>query len=275
MSHSHSIRHPAVAGMFYPGFESALRSELDELFENPAPRISGTIVGIIAPHAGYRYSGITAAIGYGALKGKTFDAVFIVSPSHREAFGGVSVYPGEAYRTPLGDVKINKTLREELLNQKAVVHEGVEGHRDEHAVEVQLPFLQTVLGEFSIVPLVMGLQNRNAIFVLADQLAKVCRGKTVLIVASSDLSHYHSYETALKLDTKVAHRLETADPIQLWDLFDSNEAEACGAGPMVSVVAACVQLGAKKIHIADYRNSGDVSGDRTSVVGYLSALLAA
>ncbi|MBI4427991.1 MAG: AmmeMemoRadiSam system protein B [Ignavibacteriales bacterium] len=269
-----SVRPPVVAGMFYPDSPVILKRELEQMMLEAVPRpVEGSLVGIISPHAGYMYSGSTAARAYGLLEGKSYDAVIVVGPSHREYFFGISLCAGGAFRTPLGDVPIHEEIRAELENKTEHILISETGHRAEHSVEVQLPFLQKMLGRFSFVPVVMGDQKRELCQALAERLALVAQGKTILLVASSDLSHYYSYDTAVHLDQKIIQRVEEFDSDGLMKLLEQEEAEACGGGPMVSVMLAAKKLGANRSEILFYCNSGDITGDKDRVVGYLSAAL--
>ena len=267
-----AIRPPAVAGMFYPGDPHALHQQLDELFGKiEQQRVDGKLIALVSPHAGYIYSGFTAAHGFTLLKGLTFDAVVIVSPSHREYFDGISVYDGDAYRTPLGDVAINDELRRLLTDGDDVISLSNSGHRQEHAVEVQIPFLQKMLKHFTILPVVMGDQRREYSFHLGKKLAHILRGRDVLLVASTDLSHYYPYQIAESLDGIVIEGVRRFDVEQLMADLEAERAEACGGGPTVAVMFAARELGANKTYILHSCNSGDVTGDRSGVVGYLSA----
>jgi AmmeMemoRadiSam system protein B len=268
------IRHPAVAGLFYPEDPDVLNQTVDTLLLQaelqPAP---GRVVGMILPHAGYAYSGYTASLGYKLLGNKPVDTVVIVSPSHREYFDGISVYGGTAYRTPLGDLKIDEEVRTELLKDDAVIAASDAGHREEHAIEVQLPFIQKVMGGAKIVPIVMGEQRREYCFHLGKRLADVLRHKRVLLIASSDLSHYHPYEEAESMDAIIIGDVAQFDCEKMMNDLESERAEACGGGPMVAVLDAAHRLGASRAEILYHCNSGDITGDRHSVVGYLSAAL--
>jgi hypothetical protein len=209
------------------------------------------------------------------LKDRAYDAVVIVSPSHREYFDGISVYPGDGYSTPLGTVQINEELRTGLLNEFPPVVADVAGHRDEHAVEVQLPFLQEVLTHFSILPIVIGDQRREYCFGLGNALAGLLKGKNALLVASTDLSHYYPGEIASKLDEIMVEDVRSFNPESLMDHLESGRTEACGGGPTVAVMEALRHLGAKSMTILHHCNSGDVTGDYDQVVGYLSAVAVA
>lgn len=267
------IRPPSVANMFYPGDPQVLTQEIDNLFSKAKPEpIDGTIVALILPHAGYQYSGLTAARGYSLLKGKVFDTVVIVSPSHREYFPGISIFKGTAYRTPLGDLHIDEYLRKKLLLNDPIIEESQRGHGSEHAIEVQLPFIQKVFNEIKILPIIMGDQRRELCFHLGQRLGEVLKGTTTLLIASTDLSHYYPYKEAKELDKIVIDDIERFDYEQLMSHLETQHAEACGGGPTVSILIAAHKLGANRIKILYHCNSGDVTGDHSAVVGYLSAV---
>jgi MEMO1 family protein len=230
------------------------------------------VKALISPHAGYRYSGLTAAAGFAHLKGRTFKHVVIVSPSHREYFDGVSVYPGAAYVTPLGKVPVSRRLREKLLEQRGCIVPSLAGHGEEHAIEVQIPFLQCVLDEFDLLPVVLGDQRREYCFELGESLARLLENEDALLVASTDLSHYHQSATAHSLDTIMIENIRAGDADMLMTNLEAGNTEACGGGPTVAVLAALQRLGTHRIEILGYRTSGDVTGDHDAVVGYLSAI---
>jgi AmmeMemoRadiSam system protein B len=268
-----SVRRPAVSGMFYPDEPDALRRQIRQFLDRaPRPKLSGQILGIVSPHAGYLYSGLTAAAGYGALAGATVETVVVVSPSHREYFAGVSVYPGAAYETPLGRCEVDSDLRQEILEACPDVRSQEAGHREEHAIEVQLPFLQQVLGDFKLLPLVMGDQSRSTCMALGACLGTALRGKRVLLVASTDLSHYHSARVAEAIDCVMIEDVKRFDEEQLMSDLESGTTEACGGGPTVAVMAALRIIGATRMEVLHHCNSGDITGDTRSVVGYLSAV---
>ncbi len=267
------IREPAVAGLFYPDRPEVLREDLDKLYDLAgAQKPRGKVRGIIAPHAGYQYSGYTAACGYARLSGSRYDTVVVVSPSHREYFDGVSVYPGSAYRTPLGVVPVDTGLRDRLVAASPIVEASGKGHREEHAVEVHLPFLQRVLPPFRLLPLVVGHQSREINFRLGHDLAAALAGVDALLVASTDLSHYYPASVARRLDAVVIEDLEKFDPERLMDDIESGKAEACGGGPVIAVLTALKALGVKKLEVVHHCTSGDITGDTSSVVGYVAAV---
>jgi len=267
-----AIRKPAVAGKFYPADKTSLTTAVDHLLARAeTTSLTGSAIGIISPHAGYQYSGLTAAYAWLAARDTSFDTVVVVSPSHREYFDGISVYGGSAYATPLGDVGINKELREQLVSGDGIIEISSAGHREEHALEVQLPFIQRIRNNAILLPVVMGDQRREYCTHLGERLASVLAGSRALLVASSDLSHYHTYETANDLDRVVIDDVVSFDELKLMGDLESGRVEACGGGPMVAVMIAARNLGATAAHVLHHCNSGDTGGDRDNVVGYLAA----
>jgi AmmeMemoRadiSam system protein B/AmmeMemoRadiSam system protein A len=274
-----TIRLPAVAGQFYPAQPDELRQMLDEfLAQATVPVLPGQIVALIAPHAGYIYSGKVAAHSYALLKGQKFERVVVIAPSHFEAFPFISVYNGDAYATPLGDIAVDKDFTAKLVKLSPLIQLSSRGHtptqqQGEHALEVQLPFLQRELGEFKLVPIVMGEQTYETERALGVSLAKLLQGTHTLIVASSDLSHYHPYDEAAKIDQKTLKAIERWDYLSLSQNLESRVWEACGGGPIVAAMIAAERLGAKQARILKYANTGDVTGDRSRVVGYGAVVL--
>lgn len=266
-------RECSVCGQFYPAGAGELRENIRELIsEAKVPKIEGVIRGVIGPHAGYMYSGLTAAHAYALLQGARYSSVVIVSPSHRDVFDGVSVFPGDAYSTPLGVVRVDKELREAFREHATVVKESYSGHGEEHAVEVHLPFLQYVLGEFKFLPLVIGDQSRQCCYALGEAIGDVVEKKNVLLIASTDLSHYHASSVAERLDAVVINHVRRFDYEALIHDLETGQTEACGGGPTVAVMLALSRLKVQNMSILHHCNSGDITGDHSHVVGYLSAV---
>jgi AmmeMemoRadiSam system protein B len=265
------IRKPAVAGMFYPSNPEKLKKEIELLLEvSPAEIKINDLLGIISPHAGYIYSGRTAAFGFNLLKDKVFKTVIIISPSHREYFPGVSVYDGSGFETPLGIAEVDEAVSERLTDKSKVIFRGSTGQENEHAVEVQIPFLQVVLKNFRIVPVVMGDQGKMFVDDLAGKLSEVVDENT-LIVASTDLSHYYTESTAQIMDSIVEKRVRAFEIAELEEDFNSGRCEACGAGPILALLKCAWLKNKRKAYILNRNNSGETSGDYMKVVGYLSA----
>ncbi|MDI6777199.1 MAG: AmmeMemoRadiSam system protein B [Syntrophales bacterium] len=268
------IRKSAIAGSWYPGSPKVLRADIEDFFHNvPEEKVKGRIVGLIAPHAGYMYSGQVAAYAYKLVRGATFDAVIIVGPSHRVPFQGVSVYNRGGYETPLGVVPVDAALAGKIMTHSSVASCIPSAHMQEHSVEIQLPFLQVALGEFSFVPFVMGDQNHQTCEDLAEAISQAIENQNVLIVGSSDLSHFYPYEKAVKMDAVVLAHIERMDAQGLLKDMGNNICEACGGGPAAVIMMVAKKTGADRAKVLKYANSGDVTGDRTSVVGYTSAVL--
>lgn len=276
------IRPAAVSGQFYPGSAAALRAELGELFAPAgAPEAGPPPRGLVVPHAGYVFSGQVAAQTFAQVKGLPYGSVVVISPSHAEAFSFSSVFDGDAYRTPLGDAAVNYALAEALAEaDPAAIRRSERGHaaarlgRAEHALEVQIPFLQTVLPAAKLVPVVMGSQSPSACRALGAALARTCRGQDVLLVASSDLSHFHPLKEAQRLDNRFLELLKKADAEALLKAVEEESCEACGAGPVAAVLIACAALGARTVRLTRYATSADSPhGDAESVVGYGGAVI--
>ena len=265
-----AIREPAVAGMFYPSSQKELTNQLQLLFDiTKNDEDIQNMFGLVSPHAGYMYSGKTAAYGFNTVKDKTYDTIIILSPSHREYFQGISIYNGDAYRTPLGLVPVNKEVRQKFIELNENIFEGIEGHRAEHAVEVQIPFLQYMYKDFSIVPVVMGDQSSKYVDILAETLTGVV-DKT-LVVASSDLSHFYTKDVADKLDSIIADSIAKFEYDKLQESLESGRCEACGGGAIVAMMKAAKLKHIENSRILNRSDSGDVTGDNSEVVGYLSA----
>jgi AmmeMemoRadiSam system protein B/AmmeMemoRadiSam system protein A len=272
-------RKPVVANQFYPGDPVALTKEITNFFKKAKKEpIVGKVVALIAPHAGYMYSGQVAAHSFKLLEGLSFETVVIISPSHIAYFPGASVYNGGAYETPLGAIPVDTTIAGKIADADKRVSLSTQGHgfvggRGEHALEVELPFLQVVLGKFKLVPIVMGDQDWATCEALSQALTKALRGQAALIVASTDLSHFHPYQEAVRLDKMVLEHVNAFDPEGLFKDLAAGACEACGGGPVTATMLAAKGLGADKSKVLKYANSGDVTGDRSGVVGYMAAVM--
>ena len=267
------VRPMAVAGTFYPADPKELGSTIDGFLAKAAPAPEPGLVALVAPHAGYIYSGPVAAYSYALLKGRKYDRVVVVAPSHYEAFGFTSVYDGAAYLTPFGQVPVDQAFAAKLAKASPTIKLSGVGHtpsaeQPEHALEVQLPFLQRTIGQFQVVPVVMGNQDYEACRALGVALAKLVQGSNTLIVASSDLSHYHTYDEAVAEDHKTLNAIAEYDYFDMARNFSSRVWEACGGGPIVAVMIAAERLGATQAKVLHYANTGDVTGDHSRVVGY-------
>lgn len=269
MLHFEGVRKPVIAGTWYPGQPGALRQMIAEFFSkvDVAP-VPGQLVGLISPHAGYIYSGQVAAYAYKQLEGREVDVVAVVYPSHRIYIEGYAVTAAAYYETPLGQIPIEQGILSVLDEKLPLVFLRQD---QEHSLEIQLPFLQYVLGNFKLVPIMMGDHSLPRCRELASALAEALEGHKAVLVASSDLSHFYSYRTALSLDEVVLKYVRDYDPEGLAQALASGKAEACGGGPIITVMLATKELGANQARVLKYANSGDVTGDLSSVVGYMAA----
>ena len=274
------VRRPAVAGQFYTADPAALRAQIEELLSDArVERPAGEIVALICPHAGYVYSGAVAAAGYSLVAGGPYETVVVISPCHVDFFRYSSIYDGDAYETPLGRIPVDGELAARIAGDSGLIRLGGAGHeigrngRGEHSLEVQLPFLQVALGDFRLVPIVMGDQSDAVVDALGAALARELRGKRALIVASTDLSHFHDDRTARSLDGVFIDDISSYDVDGLRAALAEGRTEACGGGPAAAAMIAAEGLGADRCTILKYANSGDVSGDTNNVVGYVAAAI--
>ena len=284
-SETPKIRPAGVAGGFYPADPKELTQMIDGLLvHNTVPVVQGPLVALVCPHAGYVFTGPVAAACFAQLKGRNYTRVVVIAPSHFENFPFSSIYDGDAYETPLGQVPVDTQFREKLgrLNSSLKISDRghtKSGQNAEHALEVQLPWLERTLGNFKLVPIVMGDQNYGIERALGRALAKALLAESpesraqTLILVSSDLSHYHDYDYANNVDHQTLHAVEDWDYLSLSRNFAMRERgvqtwEACGGGPIVAGMIAAEGLGATHAQVLKYANSGDATGDKTRVVGY-------
>lgn len=268
-------RQPVVAGSFYPAdsatLDSMVRDHLRSVPDRPA--IDGEIIALIVPHAGLVYSGAIAAHCYKLLEGSSINRVILCGPSHRYAFQGASVYGAQvSWRTPLGLIPCD----DELCNA-AVLNDGVRvvstAHNREHSLEVQLPYLQTVLSDFSIVPILIGHQSESGIATLTAALKSLEYDAQTIMVASTDWQHYKPASVGGPMDSLAISCLLDLDPQRLATLLASGEVEMCGGGAAVAVAKAAVAKGANRAQLLRYGDSGELFGDKESVVGYAAMVL--
>ena len=268
------VREPVVAGQFYPEDPVELKTMIDKFIsEVPDIEVSGNIFAVVSPHAGYVFSGPVAAYGYKAIMGKSYDTVIVIAPSHQYSFDGASIYNEGSYKTPLGEVSLDYRMIDDLMeSSEKIIYEPM-AHKMEHAVEVQLPFLQVVLGDFKLVPIVIGGTSFETCQELSNAIAESIGKKDVLIVASTDLSHYHTRSEAKKLDGVFEDLLKKNDPIILYDSLNSGRCEACGGTAVITALRTGKTLGYPDVTVLKYDDSGTSSGDTANVVGYISAVV--
>ena len=265
-----NVKEPSVAGTFYPADKKELRETVEGfLAKAKKGQRNGKLIALVSPHAGYRFSGQVAAYGYKEIKDSGIKKVILIGPSHHSAFKGASVYTKGSFRTPLGDVKIDETLAAGLLDEKADIRFYPEAYEKEHSIEVQLPFLQTVLKDFTIVPILIGSPTKQTFEHLISGLTDMLDEKT-LIIASSDLSHYHDYTRAKEMDGRIISAIERLSVMDVAQLLQNGEAELCGSFPVVIAMEAAKRYGATVGTVFNSANSGDVTGEKDKVVGYAS-----
>jgi AmmeMemoRadiSam system protein B len=269
------IRFPAVAGQFYPGERKELSQMIDGFLQNARfPQIKGEIFGILVPHAGYIFSGSVAAHCYKAIEGKNFDTVVLIGDSHYEYFDGVSVWERGEWETPLGRVKVDEELAKKILSFSKRFFVKDSAHLFEHSLEVQIPFLQKVLKNFRILPLIFGSEDEDWKD-LGKAILKLMEKKKILVVASSDLSHYPPYEMAQKVDKITMEGILSSDPERfkekiknLEKLSQDIETFACAQDTIKTILEISKNLKGKA-KLLKYQNSGDtIYGEKSQVVGY-------
>lgn len=268
-------RTPVVAGAFYPADAHLLSADIQSYLQKAeVVPVKGTLYGIIAPHAGYVYSGPVAAYSYKLLKNMDIDVAVVLAPSHRARFNGASVIPRGIYETPLGEVEIDADIGTRLVekNNFSFIKEA---HQAEHSLEVQVPFLQSVLSDFTIVPVIIGSTELATCGAIAESLYDVLKDekRNVIIVVSTDLSHYHDYSSAKAIDEVFINSLKSFNPAQVEEVCAARKAEACGEGPVLTGMTLCKQLGADTMDVLNYANSGDAGGGKGQVVGYVAAAM--
>ncbi len=264
------IREPAVANQFYPGNKDTLSQFLDQTFEQtPKEQVSGTILGIAVPHAGYPYSGPTAAYAYKAVSDLHPRTVVILGPSHHVGFNDFALYAKGAWKTPLGNVSIDEDFAAQLMKQSPLIKDMPEAHAQEHSIEVQVPFLQKTFKDFRIVPIEIAFSDYPKLQELAKALARTAKGKDVLFVASSDLYHGYSRTDCEHTDSTTLGYLERFDPKGFYDALQSESASACGGLPITALMLTLKELGATRARVLHRTNSNDVTGvDTGYCVGY-------
>lgn len=271
-----SVRRTSVAGTWYPGNPVRLVAHLDGYLDRAQVDDSaGRPRAIVVPHAGLMYSGPVAAFGYNVARRHQPSALVLVGPSHFVPFRGVSIWPDGAWDTPLGSVSVDGDLATAIASEWPHIVDLPAAHGREHSLEMQMPFVAHLFPGVPIVPMVMGHQTRETAFALGAAIGRAVAACTpeALLVASSDLSHYEDALTAAGLDRVVIQKVESLDADGLMQAIEAEPRHACGGGPMVAVIDAARRLGATQARLLQYADSGDVSGDKSSVVGYMAAAI--
>ncbi|MBI5213375.1 MAG: AmmeMemoRadiSam system protein B [Nitrospirae bacterium] len=286
-SYAAEVKEADLAGSWYTASKAGLEKELKGYLDAANPeKIDGQIAAIIVPHAGYTYSGPVAAYGYKAVQDKGIKTVIILGFSHRKYFDGIAIYDKGVWKTPLGEIHIDEALAKEIIAKNPRVKFNPDLFKEENSVEMQVPFIQIAFGKKGqsrlnsggtvpmIVPIAFGTQDYNDAESLAVTLSDVLKDKNdVLIVASTDMSHYHSYTEANSIDK---HAINTLNQLKAKNLYDEGKlgiCEMCGLMPVAATLLAAEKLGYDKIKTLKYANSGDITGDKGRVVGYVSAAI--
>jgi MEMO1 family protein len=272
-----TVRPSPIAGRWYPGEPTALAAGVDRYLENAhLPELTGEVIAIMVPHAGHQYSGPVAGYAFRALQGLSPDLVAVVSPMHHPYPYPLLTTLHRAYWTPLGEIEVDQNAVD-LLDQtlESRIGWGLTriGHDPEHSLEIELPFLQRILtGAFKLLPVMVRDQSRATVFALGEALGEVLLDKNVLLVASTDLSHFYSQQTAKKLDGELLRRVEEFDPQAVLDAEEEGKGFACGRGALAAVMWGAKLLGAKNARVLRHATSGDVTLDYEQVVGYGAAI---
>ena len=271
------IRRAVVAGSWYPGEPEELARQVDSMLASVDP-VDGAPIALIVPHAGYAYSGPVAATGFKQLGEGQYDIAVIVASDHQMPLSRpISLWAEGGFETPLGVVPVDTEVSEALLAADPRIRFDPEAHEGEHPIEIELPFLQRVCPTCRIVPLLMGTDDEETVEALARALLQVLPGRRAVILASSDLSHYPSYDQAIGVDAATLGAIETGDPARVRERIDELMAVgtanlvtcACGKGPILVAMHVAKGLGADTVTVLGYANSGQtLRGDRSRVVGY-------
>lgn len=271
------IRPSPIAGRWYPAHPERLAHDIDRYLAEARPRPPpGPVMGIVAPHAGLRYSGPVAAWAYACLSDPRPEVVAVVGPLHDNGPTALLTSAYDAYATPLGTVPVDReavgrldtALRERLGEGLIALHSDAE-----HAIEIELPFLQRVLGEFRLLPVMVHDQRPATIEALGRTLAATLCSRPALLVASSDLSHYRPQRVAERLDAELLRRVTAFDPLGVLSAESEGAGYACGAGAIAAMLWAARELDADRVDVLRYATSGDVTGDYSAVVGYSAAVI--
>lgn len=273
------VRRPTQAGAFYEGDAEALRKQIENCFlqkfgPRELPQVNKTdhrqVVGLICPHAGYMYSGSIAANAYFELaQDGQPDTVILLGPNHSGYGSALSLMNEGAWRTPLGDVKIDTKIANRIIQETRIVDVDDLAHRFEHSIEVQLPFLQYLYGsEFKFVPICFQMQDLSSALEVGQAIAKVLAQENGVVIASSDMTHYEPQAKAVSKDKAALKAVEAMDEKRFYSTIETQNITACGYGPIAAVMTAAKGLGAKQAKLLCYKSSGDITGNYSSVVGY-------
>ena len=269
------VKDADLAGRWYPSSKQELIKLLDGYLASADPeKLDAPLLALISPHAGYKFSGPIAAYGYKLAQGRGIRTVIIIGFSHEKQFDGISIYDRGSFNTLLGSVPVNTELAVSIEAQNKRIYFYPEAFKGENSIEMQIPFIQAAFKDAAIVPIAFGTQSYEDAVILADALSKVLRDRTdCLLVASADLSHYHPYNEANLIDNHILTVLSTMKAKDLYDDVMLGLSEACGIIPLTATLLTAEKLGFENIKILKYANSGDTYGDKSKVVGYVSAVV--
>lgn len=279
-----NLRMPAVAGSFYEGDSKSLNVQIENCFLHKIgpgkiplanPKKGNNIMGFVSPHAGYMYSGPVAANGFYkiALGGKP-DTIIILGPNHQGFGENISIMAEGKWKTPLGELEIDAEIAEDILKNSKIIKNDKKAHQYEHSIEVQLPFIQYIFGkDIKFVPICMTRQDINTDIEIAQSICSSVVDKNILIIASSDFTHYEPQEYAKNVDKQAINAILEFNPKKLYEIIYRQNLTMCGPGPITVMLIVCETLGAKKAELLKYATSGDVSGAYGQVVGYASIII--
>ena len=273
------IRTPAVAGMFYSGEKKELKKSIKGCFLSkfgpgkiPPSNSKKKIFGVICPHAGYMYSGPIACHSFYEISSNLPELFIIIGPNHWGIGSSVSTMKDSKWQTPLGEVEVDSETAEEISKMTNIIKIDNFSHSREHSLEVQIPILQEIFQNFKILPIALINQSKEVAHQVGLAIAKIARKKKVMIIGSSDFTHYEPNEFAHEQDTALIEPILKLDVDRFYDVLHERDVSACGYGAIASTMIACKELGATKGKLLKYATSGDITGDTSSVVGYGSII---
>lgn len=274
------VRKPAVAGSFYPAKKDELLRMIEGCFMHsygpakiPPADKSNKITGMVCPHAGYMYSGPVAAHSYYEASSLKVDLVIIIGPNHYGIGSGIATMKEGSWETPLGSVDVNSAAAEQVVKSSGIVDFDDAAHSEDHCLEVQLPMLQYIYKHrFQILPIILWMQDKATAIDVGNAVAEVAKDKNALLIASSDFTHYEPNEVAHKKDNELIKAILELDVNKYYTVLERLNVTACGYGAIASIMTAAKILGAMKGELLKYATSGDIAGNKSSVVGYGSIL---
>lgn len=269
------VRTPAVAGMFYPSEKNKLTKLIEDCFlhkfgpgEKPPKKLESKIFGVICPHAGFVYSGPIACNSLYSISSESPELFIIIGPNHWGIGRSVATMKDCEWQTPLGNVEVDSESAEEISQLSKTIEPDYFSHTREHSIEVQIPILQNIFSNFKILPILLVNQSKEVAKDVGLAIAKIARKKNVMIIGSSDFTHYEPNEFAHEQDMALIEPILEMDVDKFYDVLQKRKVSACGYGAIASTIIACKDLGAIKGELLKYATSGDVTGDMSSVVGY-------